>query len=71
MDSFKPSADFVARTMERVRSYETAMIKEKVQTNESLLSKPLLFALSAGGVLLGILNIVRMAWSLIAPAACL
>jgi len=71
MDSFKPSCDFVARTMEDIRSYETAMLRERERANAVLLSRPALFAMSTGGVLLGILNLVRMVWILIAPAACL
>jgi hypothetical protein len=71
MDSFKPSRDFVARTMENVRSYDRAMVGEKEQANALLLSEPALFALTAGGLLLGMLNLVRMVWTLISPAACL
>jgi hypothetical protein len=70
MDSFKPSGDFVARTMERVRSFEIAVIEERVQANNVLLPRALFFALSAGGILLAMLNLARAAWNLIAPAAC-
>ena len=71
MDDFKPSRDFVVQTVESIRSYETSMIKERERANADLLSRPALYALSAGGVLLGILNLVRMVWTLIAPATCL
>jgi hypothetical protein len=71
MRSFRPSGDFVSRTMEKIRSYETARIEERKPTNAIFFSKPALYALSAGGVVLGILNLVRTVWTLIAPAACL
>jgi hypothetical protein len=71
MDSFKPSGDFVARTMQKISFYETGIIRDKERANAVPFSMPAVFALSAGGVLLGILNLVRMAWTLIAPAACL
>lgn len=71
MDSFRPSHDFVARTMENVRACETAIIGKREREEAGLLSKPALYALSAGGGLLGMLNLVRMVWTLISPAACL
>ena len=70
MDSYKPSGDFVARIMENVRSYETAMIKGKGRANETPIPKLVFFAMSAGGILLGALNLVRVAWTFIVPAVC-
>ena len=71
MRDFESSGDFVARTMENVRSYEMARIKETEKANRMLVSKPALYALSAGGAVLGMWNLVRTVWTLIAPAACL
>jgi hypothetical protein len=71
MDNFKPSGDFVARTMQQIRSYETETIGDCERTNAVPLSLPAVLILSAGGVLLGILNLVRMAWTWVAPAVCL
>jgi len=71
MGTYKPSGDFVQRTMEEIRSFETAMSRKRERSDAFLRSKPVLCALSAGGVLLGILNLVRMALILISPAACL
>jgi hypothetical protein len=69
MNVFKPSGDFVARTMKKIRSYEAARNREKEQA--MLLPKPAYYALSAAAVVLGILNLVRTVWTLIAPTPCL
>ena len=71
MDSFRPSRDFVARTMETVHSYEAAITGKEEREDAGLLSRPALYALSVGGGLLGMLNLVRTIWALIAPPACL
>jgi hypothetical protein len=70
MDRYEPSCDFTTRIMAQIRSYEAA-IREKESANAAILSQPALMALSAGSVLLGIWNLVRIAWVLIAPTACL
>jgi hypothetical protein len=71
MGGFRPSGDFVAKTMEKVRSYEASRIGEREQSDTKFLPKPALYALSAAGVVLGMLNLVRTVWTLIAPTACL
>jgi len=71
MGSFKPSGDFVARTMEKVRSYEMARAGESEHPAAMSFSKPALWALSAGAVLIGMVNVLRTVWTLIAPAVCL
>jgi hypothetical protein len=71
MNEFKPSSDFVARTMEDICSYEAAASKPKERVNGFLLSKPAFYLLSAGGAVLAAKNLVEMAWTLIAPAVCL
>jgi hypothetical protein len=71
MDDFKPSADFVSRTMEEIRSYEKDLDNKRDRLNAFLLSRQMRFALSAAAVLLGILNLIRMASILISPALCL
>jgi hypothetical protein len=71
MDNFKPSIDFVDRTMNDIRSCEAAARQRKERMNAFLLSKPALYLLSAAGALLGILNLIGMAWTLIAPTTCL
>jgi hypothetical protein len=71
MDEFKPSANFISRTMEEIRSYEKDLDNKRDRLNAFLLSRQMRFALSAAAVLLGILNLIRMASILISPALCL
>ncbi len=70
MVDFEPSANFVDSTMARVRTYEREQALKRDRLNALLLTKRMRFALSAGAVLLGILNLIRMASTLIAPALC-
>ena len=70
MADFKPSTDFVARTMDHVRSYEKELNNKGLRIPEFLLSKPMLLALSAGGFIFAILNYVGMVSTLIFPAVC-
>jgi len=71
MVHYEPSADFVNRMMERVRSYEKERANERDRWTALLLTKRMRFALSTGALLLGILNLIRMASTLIAPSRCL
>jgi hypothetical protein len=71
MDDFKPSATFVSRTMEEIRSYEREMGNKRDRLNVFLLSRHMRFALSVGAVLLGMLNLIRIASILITPTLCL
>jgi hypothetical protein len=70
MGDFKPSGDFVTRTMEDIHSYETERSKKRERVHAFLLSRPVFYVLSAGGILLGVFNLVRMASILIFPALC-
>jgi len=71
MGVFKPSDDFVVRTMEGVRSYEAAMKGKRERLYAIFFSKPVFCILITGGALLGALNLGRIASLLISPAACL
>ena len=71
MVEFEPSTDFVARTMEGVRSYERELSSKGSRIPEFLLSKPMIYALCAGGFLFAILDYVGMVSTLIFPAVCL
>ena len=71
MDDFKPSCDFVSRTMDDVRQYEMAINKPRERMNAFLLWKPAFLLLAAGGILLGAAHLIEMAWLLISPASCL
>jgi hypothetical protein len=71
MDEFKPSANFVSRTMDEIRSYEKELDSKRDRLNAFLLSKKMRFALSMGAILLGAINLIRIASTLIFPALCL
>jgi hypothetical protein len=71
MEDFKPSDNFVHRTMEDIRAFEKERSKERERLRAFLLLKQVRFALYAGGILLGVLNLIRMASVLISPALCL
>ena len=70
MEDFKPSAGFVSRTMEEIRAYERERRDREDRLNAFLLSKRMRFALSAAAILLGMLNLIRIASMLISPALC-
>ncbi len=71
MGSFEPSRNFVSRTMDNVRRYETELAAQKEIAGALAFSKPVFAVLSAGGILLGIFNVIRMALILISPALCM
>lgn len=70
MKEFKPSHDFVSKVMKDIYAYEETK-EVKPRLSQRLLSSKLLhYAASAGGILLGILNIARLYFSVFAPALC-
>lgn len=70
MKKFEPSCDFVSKVMEDVYLYQKRR-EAKLQFSRRLLSsKPLRYAISAGGVLLGVLNIIRFYYFILAPVVC-
>ena len=71
MDDFEPSPNFVSRTMDSIRKYESAMTAQREGSKILALSKPVFAMLSAAGILLGIFNIIRMSLILISPALCM
>ena len=71
MGDFKPSNNFVARTMAEIRAYEVTASHEMEQNGARRLSKAALTALTAAAVLLGIFNLIRFAFIFISPALCL
>jgi hypothetical protein len=71
MEDFKPSENFVAKVMRDVRLYEAETSKERKRLESFLFSKPVFSILTAGGILLGVINLVRIALILISPATCL
>ena len=70
MSDFRPSASFVTRVMNDVRAYETGINNQSRRAGTFVLSNPLFSILSAGGILLGVFNLIRMALILLSPALC-
>jgi len=70
MRDFEPADNFVPRVMAAVQAYEASRRLDTTRKEALLLSRPLRYALSAAGVMLAIVNIVRMASTFIAPALC-
>jgi hypothetical protein len=71
METFEPSNDFVGRVMTHVREYECEKCREKERLNAFIFSKPVVMTLSAAGLVLGIINTLRMALILLTPSLCL
>ena len=70
MRDFEPTDNFVSKVMADVHAYEETKRLDITKMETLLFSRPLRYALSTGGVLLGIVNIVRMASTFISPALC-
>jgi hypothetical protein len=70
MSDFNPSADFVSRVMAEVKSYETVLEQRSSSHRSFPFSRPAVLALSSGGVLLAIFNIIRMVVAIMTPAYC-
>ena len=71
MADFKPSDNFIFKTMEGIRSYEKEKSDQRDRVNAVLLSGKMRFAISLGAILFAILNLIRMASILISPAVCM
>jgi hypothetical protein len=70
MKDFEPTDGFVSRVMAGIDAYESSKNLTAPRAEAFLLSRPVRYALSAGGVLLGIVNIFRMVSAFVAPALC-
>jgi hypothetical protein len=70
MKEFEPSRDFVARVMEHVRACEGAEIREAPFRERFFASRTLQFAFSAGAMLLGAMNLIRLYFSVLSPVVC-
>ncbi len=70
MDDFKPSADFVSRTMSHIRSYEQEVSNKKERVHSFLVSRSGRFVLLTAGILFGMLNILGMISLWLSPAVC-
>lgn len=70
MSDFRPSDRFVTRVMNDVRTYEMGINNKSRDVSPFVLSIPVFSILSAGGILLGIFNLIRMALILLSPVLC-
>jgi len=70
MKEFKPSGNFVVKVMHEVRMFEAAN-KPVASRSQLVLSTPLVrYALSVGGALLGIINLIRIYSTVFSPVIC-
>ncbi len=60
MREFEPSKDFVPKVMRNVRAYERSQAFKRVLLGKLLASRPFRYAMSGGGLIIGIFI----------PAAC-
>ena len=70
MKKYEPSRDFVSKVMKDIYAYEETREVKPWLSQRLLSSRPLYYVTSAGGILLGIFNIVRLYFSVFAPALC-
>jgi hypothetical protein len=70
MKDFEPTDNFVPRVMADIHAYEASRGLDIKRRESLLFSKPLRYALSAGGMLLGMVNIIRIASMFVSPALC-
>jgi hypothetical protein len=70
MEDFEPTDNFLPRVMANIHAYEASRGLDLKRKESRLFSKPLRYALSAGGMLLGMVNIIRIASTFISPALC-
>lgn len=70
MKRFRPSGNFVFKVMKEVRAYEAARTSDFSRSQIFLSTKLARYALSAGGALLGITNLVRIYLALFSPVVC-
>ena len=70
MREFEPSRDFVARVMEEVQACEGALKMAGPLRRRLFSSRTWRFAFSAGAMLLGALNLIRLYFSVLSPVLC-
>jgi hypothetical protein len=70
MEAFEPTDHFVSRVMADIHAYEASRGLDIARKESRLFSKPLRYALSASGILLGMVNVIRIASTFISPALC-
>ncbi len=70
MKEFKPSGDFISRVMNKVYAYEKTK-KPEISLSQKLHSSiAVRYAMFAGGALLGIINLIRLYFTVFSPVVC-
>ncbi len=70
MKEFNPSKGFVSRVMKDVHAYEKKKETDLPLSLKIISYKPIRYAMSAFGILLGIINLIRMYFTVFAPVVC-
>jgi hypothetical protein len=70
MADFNPSPDFTSRTMLKIRQYDAELQIKGNHARAFLQSRAGFIILSAGGALFGLINLIRLASTLLFPALC-
>lgn len=70
MKDYEASRNFVARVMQDVRAYEISKNPYASWSQMFLSTRFARYSLSAGGGVLGIINLVRIYLTLFSPVAC-
>lgn len=69
MKEFEPSRDFVSQVMRNVREYEDARTNAVPLSSRLLAIKSVRFAVSAGGLLLALANLMRLYFAVFSTIA--
>ncbi len=70
MKKFEPSADFVSRVMGGVSAYEAQKKKNGFRLQKFQVPPVYKYALSGGGIILGLVNFLRIYLAVFSPVAC-
>jgi len=70
MKKFEPSRDFVSRVMRDIHAYEKTQIGSTSIFASLVSFRTMRLAMSAGGLLLGIANLIRLYLSVFSPVLC-
>ncbi len=70
MKKFEPSSDFVSRVMGEVLAYEATKKKNGFQSQRLPWNPLFKYALSGGGIVLGLINFFRIYFAVFSPVAC-
>ena len=70
MKKFEPSADFVSRVMGEVSAYEAQKKKNGFRFQKLPVKPVVTYALSGGGIILGLINFLRIYLAVFSPVAC-